>query len=347
MPNTKFFLFGMGNRRKYLFKNSSILTAPAGHSVLNIENVEHIQIIPNMYTVEVHLKNGEISKIFENEKGVFLEQEGKQKILEGTTSYINLPDFKEHKYSEILKVLNHEILINIFNHKPLPNFFVYSKPWRRDAAMMAMCLVKTGNIDLIRDWVLSLKEPYDQNNNTNGKPEYEPDNLGQTLFLLSFFTDNSHPLVGQIIQEAKKIEKTGQNGIYISGRTDFQNLPVYQTKWMKYGFASLGLTDPYTIPPIEDNYSSLFWWDYKVHHLKTVEKIDTDWYPYIGWARDHFYGRKTSTISDRDYPLTWEKNASQAHYAGMGVIDPAYVDQHIAAPHTWHSAEIFLYLLDL
>jgi len=347
LPKVKFFLFGMGNRKKYLFKNGSILTAPTGQSVFKFENVNNIQIIPNIYTVEVNLKNGTKSRIYENENGVFLEHQGQQKLLEGTTHHINLPDFKGHKYSEILKVLHHEILINILNSKPVPNFFVYSKPWRRDAAMMAMCLVKTGNIDLIKGWVLGLKEPYDQNNKERGKPENEPDNLGQTLFLLSFFADSSNPLVGQIMQEAKKIEKTGKKGTYIVGRTDFQKLPVYQTKWLKYGLASLGMADPYTIPLIQDNYSSLFWWDYKDYHVKSVESLDSNWYPYIGWARDHFYRRKSSPISNRDYPLTWEKGASQAHYPGMKVIDPAYVRQYIAAPHTWHSAEVFLYLLDL
>ncbi len=70
-------------------------------------------------------------------------------------------------------------------------------------------------------------------------------------------------------------------------------------------------------------------------------------YPYLGWARDHFYSGKNGLISDRDYPLTWETEASQADYAGMRIISSEYVKQKIAAPHTWHAAEVFLYLYDI
>ena len=68
-------------------------------------------------------------------------------------------------------------------------------------------------------------------------------------------------------------------------------------------------------------------------------------YPYLGWATDHFLGQKRSPISNRDYPLTWEIAASQARYEGMAIIDPVFVTQRTAAPHTWHAAEIFLYVL--
>jgi hypothetical protein len=43
--------------------------------------------------------------------------------------------------------------------------------------MMTMCFKATGNLDLIRDWVLGLTEPYDRNNGG----ETEADNLGQAL----------------------------------------------------------------------------------------------------------------------------------------------------------------------
>jgi hypothetical protein len=54
---------------------------------------------------------------------------------------------------------------------------------------------------------------------------------------------------------------------------------------------------------------------------------------------------KRSPISNRDYPLTWERNASQANYAGLRVLDPVYAAQKLAAPHTWHAAEVFLHVL--
>jgi hypothetical protein len=69
-------------------------------------------------------------------------------------------------------------------------------------------------------------------------------------------------------------------------------------------------------------------------------------YPYPGWAVDHFYGEKGSPIGSRDYPLTWEQRAGQAVYAGLDVVDPVFAKKKIAAPHTWHAAEVFLYLLN-
>lgn len=47
----------------------------------------------------------------------------------------------------------------------------------------------------------------------------------------------------------------------------------------------------------------------------------------------------------RDYPLTWERRASQARYEGLRAIAPVYAEQRLAAPHTWHAAEAFLLLL--
>jgi len=123
------------------------------------------------------VKDGMEVNITENEAGVFICEEDLEVMLEGTNSPVILPAFEGHRYSEILKVLHQEILINIYDSKPVPNYFVYRIPWRRDAAMMAMCLEKTGNHDLIRDWVMGIKDPYDHNNKEKGTPENEADNL--------------------------------------------------------------------------------------------------------------------------------------------------------------------------
>lgn len=69
-------------------------------------------------------------------------------------------------------------------------------------------------------------------------------------------------------------------------------------------------------------------------------------YPYLGWAVDHFYGQKKCVISNHDYPLTWERQASHAKYEGMKIIDPVFVTGKLASPHTWHASEVFLYLLE-
>jgi len=107
----------------------------------------------------------------------------------------------------------------------------------------------------------------------------------------------------------------------------------------------MGIDHDFSIPVIPDNYSSLFWWDYQEYHKKDDEAA-SDKYPYLGWARDHFYMEKNGLISDHDYPLTWETEASQADYEGMRIISEKYVDRRMAAPHTWHAAEVFLYLYE-
>lgn len=304
------------------------------------------KIIPNEYSVLLKTKEDHRILIREDKTGIWVTGQGERKKINQLSSEINLPDFKGVRYNEILKVLHQEILINILDSRPLPNYFVYTKPWRRDAAMMAMCLSLTANLHLIKDWVLSLQEPYDFNNGQKqGRPEREADNLGQTLYLLSLFSDRSHPLVEVLKQEAGRLEKTGPGGRYILGRSDFQEVPVYQTKWLKFGLAKMDMEDPYSIPHQPDNYSSLFWWDYQSEHIEG-NAWRSDKYPYIGWARDHFYHRKKGLISDRTYPLTWETDASQADYEEMGFIHPEYVERKIATPHTWHASEIFLYLLD-
>ena len=68
-------------------------------------------------------------------------------------------------------------------------------------------------------------------------------------------------------------------------------------------------------------------------------------YPYLRCRQQTISSAlKKSPISNQDYPLTWEIQASQADYAGMAVIDPVFVQQKTAVPHTWHAAEVFLYL---
>jgi len=34
-------------------------------------------------------------------------------------------------------------------------------------------------------------------------------------------------------------------------------------------------------------------------------------------------------------------------YGGMAIVSGTYVERRIAAPHTWHASEMFLYLLEL
>jgi hypothetical protein len=343
IPDVKFFLFGMGNRTKMIFKSDTLKNALTGEIIKTWPGAGSV-IIPPDYTVCLTLQDGSLVEIREDQEAVWITESGHKYALPGTLNPVNLPDFRKYRYGLIMKVLHHEILINIVNSKPLPNFFVYDNPWRRDGAMMAMCLDATGNISLIRDWVMSLEDPYDQNN----AGETEADNLGQTLYLLSFFTDNHYPLVGEILEEVSKREVKGTSGTYILGRSDFHETPVYQTKWLKFGLRAMHLKDNYVIPDIRDDYSALFWWDFREYYAEgTDDADDKENYPYLGWACDHFHRTKASPISNSDYPLTWEIEASQASYAGLSAIDSVYMKRKIASPHTWHASEVFLYLLEM
>jgi hypothetical protein len=343
MPDVNFFLFGMGNRTKFVYKDGILKNAVSGE-ILKKWNIAKEIIVPPDYSVYLTLSDGSLIAIQEDEKAVWISDYKSKIAVPGTETKLQLPDFKEYKYSQILKVLNHEILMNIIDGKPVPNFFVYKKPWRRDGAMMAMCLKVTGNINLIKEWALSLSDPYDRNNGG----ETEADNLGQTLYILSFFTDKNHPLVAKILEECKKYEVTDTGGKYIKGRSDSHEVAAYQTKWLKFGLITLNLPDDYTIPQVEDDYSALFWWDYKESYKPgTIDSNDKDKYPYLGWACDNFHGKKTSPVSNRDYPLTWEIEASQADYKGMAMIDEKYVSAKNSSPHTWHASEVFLYLLKI
>jgi len=343
MPDVSFFLFGMGNREKFLYKDGKLIESFTGKVVKEWEVSEEL-IVPSLYRVLLKTKDGKTVLLQEDEDAFWLNEDGGTPFsLTGSKIPLSLPSFEEKRFSRILKVLNQEILINIVEGEPLPNYFVYRKGWRRDGAMMALCLEKTGNVELIKSWVLNFTDPYDRNN----AGEEEADNLGQTLYLLSLFADKNHPAVASTLEEVKRYERKNDQGKYIQGRSDFHETPVYQTKFLKWGLKKIGLPDDYVIPYVQDDYATLFWWDYKDSYMPgTIDAYENDNYPYLGWAADHFHGLKRSPVSNRDYPLTWEIDASQADYEGMRIIDNQYVVQRNAAPHTWHAAEFFLYLIE-
>lgn len=348
LTDLAFFLFGMGNRLKLIYRDGRLLNALTG----NIEeqwDVERAIILPSEYTVHLDLADSPNApvrsvQIRENETGVWILTPGKRpRLIPGTRSRLTLPRFAGKPHESILRVLHQEILINVIHGRPVPNFMVYAKPWYRDAALMAMVLRETGNLPLIRDWIMALRDPFDRNNGGMA----EADNLGQVLYLVSLVSDQKHPVVQAALDSASRFVKES----HIVGKTDFAEHPVYQTKWLKYGLQSLKLPDPYTIPTQYDSYSSLVWWAYKEQHVagKLFSDKDGDNYPYLVWAEDHFFSRpdsgpKRGPVGNLDYPLSWEQQASQAHYPGMTVLDKTIVRQKIALPHTWHAAEMFLLL---
>lgn len=335
LPAIDFFLFGMGSRDKYIYVSGQLRNALTDRVVRTWDVAEEL-IVPPSYTVALKSKDGKTVFISEDESAVWVEVNAKRETI--SKGDVKLPDFKGRKHPLILRVLHQELLVNVVDGKPVPNFFVYSKPWYRDGAMMAMAFQKTGNLHVVKDWILSLRKPYDRNN----RGETEADNLGEALYLVSLVSDKSHPLVTTVQKEFARFEK----GQWIEGRSDFSHHPVYQTKWAKFGLRALGLDDPYSVPKIKDSYAALFWWAYKTDDIPGQPIIANDKYPYLGWAACHYAGKKNGKLSDRDYPLTWEAHASQAKYDGIKRISAEYTRRKVCAPHTWHAAEAFLYLIE-
>ena len=341
VPDVKFFLFGMGARTKLLYRDGTLFEARSGRE-LHRWKVRREIIVPPDYTVALETEEGAAVFLREDSEAVWLEQGGQRTALEGTKSAVRLPDFAGKKFPQVLRVLHQELLVNIVEAGPVPNFFVYDKPWYRDGAMVALALKETGNLDLLKPWILGLREPFDKNN----KGETEADNLGQALFLVSLVSDKNHPLVAKVLAEVPRFEKSDATGKFILGRSDFNDHPVYQTKWLKFGLRALGLPDPYVIPKVADSYGALFWMGYRDQHIAGKDSDDRGAYPYLGWACDHFHGTKKSPLSNRDYPLTWEARASEARYDGLKIIAPILSEKKISPPHTWHAAEAFLLLLN-
>jgi hypothetical protein len=341
LPDVAFFLFGMGARPKFLYRGGKLFDARTGRE-LRRWSVRRERIVPPDYRVLLETETGELVELREDDQAVWLEEGNHRRALEGTEHPLRLPEFVGKKFPSVLRVLHQELLVNITEAGPVPNFFVYDKPWYRDGAMTALALRETGNLDLLRAWILGLREPFDRNN----RGETEADNLGQALFLVSLVSDRQHPLVAKVLAELPRFERKGPSGKYILGRSDFAKHPVYQTKWLKFGLRALGVPDPYVIPKVSDSYDALFWMDYRPEHVPGKDSDDRVSYPYLGWACDHFHGTRSSPLSNRDYPLTWEAKASEAHYERLRIIDPVLVENKVSPPHTWHAAEAFLLLLE-
>lgn len=350
LPDLRFFLFGMGDRLKLIYRNGRLINALTG----NIEeqwDVEQAVLVPSEYLVALQLTHvppaqPRTVQIREDENGVWILQPGKRpRLIPGTRSPVKLPRFANNPYGPVLRVLHQEMLINVTHGRPLPNFMVYAKPRYRVAASLAAVLRETGNLRLIRDWILAIRDPFDRHN----PGTVDADNPGQVLFLVSLVSDKTHPAVQTVLDSVKQFRREN----YISGKTDDAEHSVFQTKWLKYGLKSLDLPDSYVVPKQYDSYSSLFWWDYRNEHVfgRRLDDKDINRYPYLGWAEDHFFHRADTPstrgfVGNLDYPLSWEQHADDAHYPGLTVLDKDVVKQKIAFPHTGHAAELFLLLVE-
>lgn len=345
-PNIHYYLFGMGNRKKLIYHDHKLKGFINDSIYADFsKNFVSDSIIPYDYKVLVKTKYGKY-EIKETEHGVFLNDS----LLEGTSTYVHLPLFKDFVYDKILRVLHQELLFNIFDSMVMPNY-AYQRCFYRDAAYAAMVLKETSNIKLIEKWVTSIDSIYDH---ARGISVKESDSPGELLYLISFFPEKCKKIREKVLEEIENIKlkdkKTGK--FYISGIVDGKIRANYSTKWLIYGLKANGIdTSKWIIPDAsKDDYADLFWMDFpkdgtQIHKLIWQGKV---WcqkpfssnivaYPYLNIARAHYYEDPSYLLLNRvNYPLSWE-----------GKMDDKK-DPHIASfTHVWCAAELFMYLLQL
>jgi len=348
IPNrkTRFLLFGMGTRRKLLYVEGGRLVDALTFEIIRSWEPDSEDIQASAYRVQIRARGGAQAAVFEDEEGVWLEEHGNRKPLTRGRS-VRLPRFDGHPFASWLRALHAEVLVNIMPVGPVPNLWVYPRPWYRDAAMMLMCLRETGNLSLVEPWVMGLHKVWDRNNYGDA----EADNLGQVLFMVSLFDMNKHPIIDKVMQAVSGCRKNG----HVTGRTDGTEHPVYQTKWLKFGLKRLALDDPFRIPAVFDSYSALFWMDYRSEHVagERFSEKTLSLYPYLNWAEAHFHGEPPpEPLNVLRPPLTREGSASEAEYwrlsplAEIGAISGEQLANCVCTPHTWHAAEMFLYLIE-
>ncbi len=339
-PERPFLLFGLGDRPKFVFQDGALRRAPGGEPVHEWAHGAEAVLVPDAGRVEL----GGEPVVWEDEEGLFWRDGGTPVRVAGSGLRPALPDFAGSPHAPLLRTLLREVLVNVDGGLPLPNFYVYRKPWRRDGAMMAMVLEATGNLAQLEGWARSLDDPFDRNN----AGCEEPDNLGQTLYVLGRLGLGDHPLVARTAAEARR--RLGPDGV-LRGTTDSRSHPVYCACWLRLGLETCGLDASWVpMPDALDDYGPLFWmrreWVGPKAASTTVE-YDAR-YPYLWWAKAHFHRLPVpSELLAPASPLSWEQRASEARYEAIAPLSPAWASARFSAPHTWHAAEMFLYLSEL
>lgn len=339
LNGSNYYFFGLGNRRKLLFKNDSLIDIESGNKIFTW-NVLNSVVIPNIYTVLIETSENKYIKLYEDDDGVHYVNNDIDTIIENTDKKINLYTFENQKYKNTKKVLYSEILFNIKDSKIYPNIIVYDYPWYRDAAMASMVLKATNNTDLISDWVNSITDIYDKQN----KGIKEPDNLGELLYIISTQDNPNHELINKIEDEANLLAKNNASGYFITGQTDFSAKPLYQNLWYQCGTNNLGKDFSFSIDNLNDEYGILTWWmDNKVSNKKYTAD---DNFPYLSIASFHKTRKGKFPLNNSIYPLSWERNASEANYSKMQVLDDYYTVNRLSPLHTWTASELLLLLMD-
>lgn len=350
---SNFFYFGMVDRDKLLYKEGKLIDVRSKKIIREIPHKYEV-IIPNEYTVLLADEDDNVTRIFENENGVFLENNGKTEVLTTGKQKFNLPRFEGKKYANILRVLNQEILFNFDGIILKPNIISYKNSnnvWYRDTMVATMVLEDTNNTHLLEPWIKTITGIYDCQrsliNNDHNCGIKEADNPGELLYILGTIKNNRYDLINKIIDEVKKKAKDG----LFTGIVDGEEMSFYPTSLLLLGARknNIDLSRYLKNPKVPDHYASLTWWD-KDTPKQDLPVIESRLFPYLEWASVHYkidnYGKVN--VLDEYYPLSYEAGLSQAI-----AEDQKFVSEHYSVlegpilTHVWHAAEMYLLLIEL
>lgn len=341
---SNFYIFGMGARNKYiLIRNNNglynLLDYYAGKYIY--KDIAISKIDSENYRAEGSLENKSFL-IYEDNKQIAIKLDNKEYILDNSVN-INIPKFTG-KYASYLNTLFAEIMTSFDkNLEPHVNLFTGEKLNYREVAMFAMVCDKTNNLELIRPWIRNINKPYDFSN-ING---IQADNLGQILYLESLLEEPNEELIIETIKEANKLKVYGS---YLQGMTDYEQHPIYQTAWLKFGFESLKYdsSEWNLLENIEDSYTDLIWFynnklldNYRSNHNFYYA---SEWQQ-LNYARANFYKydiEKDSNI--KTYPISYrgtDINSSQvAKELGLYQLN-------VSTPNTISATEMFMYYYNM
>lgn len=375
--NSDFFSFGMGDRKKLIYKKGKLIDLQTKQTVRSFD-FTHEMIIPNMYTVLLLDQAGKITRIYEDETGVHIEKGRMARIWEDWNNYnqweddrlnnretklvenittetistsknkINLPNFEESKVGRILKVLHQEILVNINQGKPRTTLMAKTNEsgLYREGMMAAMVLEETKNTWLFENWMKQIGSIYDCRNKlekNETKCTESADNPGQLLYLLGVITNSRQDLTNKIKAEVRQKAVDGE----FVGEVDGEKMGYYPTALLINGARKNKIDLGYDFNLGKpDKYLGLTWWlnDYKeAKHGNIVDPM----HPAKEWASVHqepgHYG--LTTILDEAYPLTFDGELTEAEAEEQKLINEHY--SHEKGPRLssiWHASEMFLML---
>jgi hypothetical protein len=351
------FFFGLENRRKLAFANNRLFDFKTGEVLRKFDGFEPM-LFPEDFSLCLWKRTDASvrSEIVENERGVFIDGV----IVPGTEIPIRIPDFSEHKYPGIMKVLYHEIMFSIIDGVPYARLFDYFNKktlWYRDIAYVGLFLEKIGRVDLLENFISRINVMYDKN-----RGHGEPDNLGNILYLQSLLTKPNASLIVRILNEARRIKDANGN---LTGLTDGARCSNYANGWLLFGLKRLHLEgvaaefNPNS--PIDGlEYSKLLWFTkeppkFSLNEPTTVSPFFSyvkllraqikrklfhspyantthHPYPYIHVGKIHtamllnYNAWKTDgerpLLNQITYPITWGDNTR---------------------PHIWHAVELYFY----